>query len=385
VSDDMGTSVYGEALESFRDVVRTFYRKEVEPRISECEANGVPLDLWRKAGEAGLLGVCVPEEYGGAGDEGLAIVIGSEEIGYSPAGATIGAFLGTDICTLFLARNGSEAQKREWFPKILTGEAIQCMGMTEPGSGSDAFQAKTTAVRSGDEYVINGTKHFISNGGKANLIYVIARTDPSSRGGRGLSVIIVPGGTPGLTQRRMKTMGYAGGDTGELSFTDVRVPVTNLIGEEGRAPELFHSIMALDRLQVCSRALMEAKLAFELTLDYVRQRRIFGQRIVDFQNTQFKLAQIEVDLEVGRAYLDKLIEKYRAQEFTDRDGSVCKIWFADMVKRSVDECVQLWGGAGWMDSSVISRLYTATRLHPIHVGPNEMHKSLMGRNYVRDR
>jgi acyl-CoA dehydrogenase len=381
----MAASIYGEALEAFRDSVRTFYRKEVEPRLPELETHGVTAQLWRKAGEAGLLGVCVPQEYGGAGDEGLAIVIGSEELGYSPAGPTVGAFLGTDICTLFLARNGSEAQKREWFPKILSGEAIQCMAMTEPGSGSDAFQAKTTAVRQGDQFVINGTKHFISNGGKANLIYVIARTDPASRGGRGLSVIIVPGGTPGLTQRRMKTMGYAGGDTGELAFSDVRVPLSNLVGEEGKAPGLFHSIMALDRLQVCSRALMEAKLAFEVTLEYVRSRKIFGQRVVDFQNTQFRLAQVEVDLDVGRAYLDKLIEKYRAGEFTDRDGSVCKIWFSDMVKRSVDECVQLWGGAGWMDSSVISRLYTATRLHPIHVGPNEMHKSLMGRNYTRER
>ena len=196
----MPVSIYGEALESFRDAVRTFYRKEVEPRIAELEAHGVTHELWRKAGAAGLLGVCVPEEYGGAGDEGLAIVIGSEELGYSPAGPTVGAFLGTDICTLFLARNGTEAQKREWFPKILTGEAIQCMGMTEPGSGSDAFQARTTAVRDGDQFVINGTKHYISNGAKANLIYVIARTDAAARGAKGLSVIIVPAGTPGIAR-----------------------------------------------------------------------------------------------------------------------------------------------------------------------------------------
>jgi acyl-CoA dehydrogenase len=376
-------SVYGEELEMFRDAVRSFYRREVEPRVRETEENGVSRELWRKAGEAGLLGVCVPEEYGGAGDEGLAIVICTEELGYSPAGPTVGAFLGTDICTLFLAKHGSEVQKREWFPRIMTGEAIQCMGMTEPGSGSDAFAARTTARREGDEYVINGTKHFISNGAKASLIYVIARTNPEIAGARGLSVIIVPGGTPGLEQRRMDTMGYAGGDTGELFFTDVRVPVANLVGEEGGAASMFHSIMALDRLQVCSRCLMEAKLAFELTVDYVRQRTIFKQRVVDFQNSQFQLAEVEVDLEVGRAYLDKLVEKYKAGEFSDRDGSVCKIWFADMVKRSVDKCLQLWGGAGWMNENVISRLYTATRLHPIHVGPNEMHKSLLGRAYVK--
>src|SRR5262249_12686590 len=158
-------------------------------------------------------------------------------------------------------------------------------------------------------------------------------------------MIIVPGGVPGLEQRRMKTMGYPGGDTGELYFTNVRVPAANLVGEEGGAARIFHSIMALDRLQVCARALMGARLAFDLTLDYVRQRKIFGHRVVDFQNTQFKLAQMEIDVEVGRAYLDKLIQQYRAKAFTERDGSICKVWFADMVKRTVDECVQLWGGA----------------------------------------
>jgi acyl-CoA dehydrogenase len=375
-------SVYGEELEIFRGEVRAFYRREVEPRVHEFEANGVPLELWRKAGDAGLLGVCVPEEYGGAGDDGLAIVVGSEELGYSPAGATVGAFLGTDICTLFLALNGTEEQKRFWFPRIISGEAIQAMGMTEPQSGSDAFQASTTAILEGGKYVINGTKHYISNGAKANLLYIVARTNPEQRGARGLSVILVPGGAPGLQQRRMKTMGYPGGDTGELFFNNVRVPVASLVGAEGGAGKLFHAIMALDRLQVCARALMEAKLGFESTLDYVRQRKIFRQRVVDFQNTQFKLAQVETDLEVGRAYLDSLVVKYREGTFTERDGSICKIWFSDMVKRTIDECLQLWGGAGWMDSSPIARLYTATRLHPIHVGPNELHKSLMGRAYV---
>ena len=376
-------SVYGEDLEMFRDSVRAFYRKEVEPNVAQFEADGVSRELWRKAGEAGLLGVCVPEEYGGAGDEGLAIVIGSEELGYSPAGPTVGAFLGTDICTLFLANNGTEEQKQRWFPTILTGETIQCMGMTEPGSGSDAFKLRTTAVRDGDEFVINGSKHYISNGYKANLLYIIARTDPEKKGAAGLSVIMVEGGMPGLEQRRMDTLGYTGGDTGEMFFNDVRVPVSNRVGQEGDAMKMFHSIMALDRLQVCSRALMEAKLAFQVTLDYVRQREIFGQRVVDFQNTQFKLAEAEVQLDVGRAYLDSLIAKYRENKFTDRDGSICKIWFSDMVSKVVSELLQLWGGAGWMNTSPIAKLFTAARLHPIHVGPNEMHKSLMGRNYTR--
>ena len=248
-------SVYGEDLEMFRDQIRAFYRREVEPRVGEIAENGVPRDIWLKAGAAGLLGVTVPEEYGGAGDAGLAIVLGAEELGYSPAGPTVGAFLGTDISSMWLAEYGTEAQKREWFPKIISGEAIQAMAMTEPQSGSDAFACRTTAVRDGDDYVINGSKCFISNGGKADLIFVICRTDTEvKRGARGLSAIIVPGGTPGLTQRRMKTMGYPGGDTGELFFEDVRVPVTNLVGEEGNAAGMFHINMALDRLEVGARA-----------------------------------------------------------------------------------------------------------------------------------
>jgi acyl-CoA dehydrogenase len=383
-SDPTSGSMYGEHLEAYRDALRTFYRKEVEPRLKEFEAaGGATREIWRKAGEAGLLGVCVPEEYGGAGDDGLAIVIGSEELGYSVAGATLGAFLGTDICSLFLVHNGTPEQKRQWFPSILSGETIQCMGMTEPQTGSDAFSARTSAVRQGDEYVINGSKCFISNGAKADLIYVIARTDPNGRGARGLSMIMVPAKTAGVTQRRMKTMGYPAGDTGELFFDNVRVPLSNLVGEEGNAPKMFHRIMALDRLQVSARSYGVMQSAFGMTLDYVRKRKIFGQRVVDFQNTQFKLAEIEVETDVARAYLADLIRKYREDCFTDRDGSRCKIWFTDVENRIVDTCVQLWGGSGWMDEMPISRMYTASRVQKIYVGPNELHKSILGRSYLQ--
>ena len=377
-------SAYGEEIELFRDTLRHFFRKEIEPRAKEIEVSGVSRDIWLKAGEAGLLGVCIPQEYGGAGDDGLAIVMGAEELGYSPVGPTLGACFGTDICTLFLIKHGTEAQKQQWFPSILSGETIQCMGMTEPQSGSDAFAARTTAIRDGDEYVINGSKCFISNGSKADLIYLIARTDPAVRGARGLSIVLVESKTPGVTQRRLKTMGYPGGDTGELFFDDVRVPASNLLGEEGGAAATFHSIMALDRLQVCARAIGVARCAFEMTLEYVRKREIFGQRVIDFQNSQFKLAEVEVDIEVGQAYMDKLLDKFRAREFKDRDGSCCKLWFSEMEMRVVDKCLQLWGGNGWMDEMPISRMYTAARLQPIHVGTNELHKSLMGRRYVRD-
>jgi alkylation response protein AidB-like acyl-CoA dehydrogenase len=375
-------SIYGEDLEMFRASLRSFYRKEVEPNVKSFEANGVGYDIWRKAGAAGLLGVCVPEEYGGAGDEGLAIVIGAEELGYSPAGASAGAFLGTDICTLFLRSHGTEAQKQKYFPTILTGETVQCMGMTEPESGSDAIAIRTTAVRDGDDYVLNGSKCFISNGAKANLLYIIAKTDPAARA-KGMSIILVERGTPGLTQRRMKTMGYAGGDTGEIFLDNVRVPVSNLLGPEGGALRIFQTQMALDRLQVCARSLGAAQAAFEMTLEYTRNRKIFGQRVIDFQNTQFKLAEIETDLAIGRAYMDELVRKYRKGTFNDRDGWRCKVWFPEMEFRTLDTCVQLWGGNGWMDEMPISRMFTAARVQRIYAGATELQKSLLGREYVK--
>jgi len=374
-------SMYGAELDMFRTSVRRFFREEIEPNVKAFEANGIGRDIWRKAGAAGLLGAAIPEQYGGAGADRLAIVICYEEQAYSRAGASIGSFLGTDLQTVLLIDHGTEQQKQRWFPTILTGETILATAMTEPGAGSDATAIRTTALRDGDEYVINGSKCFISNGNKADLIFVIAKTDPAAKA-RGMSVIMVPGDVPGLTRHRMKGMGYAAGDTGELFFDNVRVPVANLLGEEGAALGMFHSLMALDRLQISGYSLGAAQLAFELTLDYVRQRQIFGKRVVDFQNTQFKLAEMEVELELGRAYMGRLIAKYRQGEFGDRDGWMCKIWFPEMLGRVIDSCVQLWGGSGWMDDNIISRIYTSARVQRIFAGATELQKSLMGRHYV---
>jgi acyl-CoA dehydrogenase len=374
-------SVYSEELEMFRGTVRAFLKKELEPRIREFDDKGSDRTFWRAAGKAGLLGTIIPEEFGGPGADPLSIVIVSEELGRCPAAASVGSSISSDIATGFLVHNGTEAQKKYWAPKILSGDAIQAMAMTEPESGSDAASIRTKAVREGDNYVINGAKCYISNGYKADLIYVIAKTDPAARS-RGMSVIIVPGDTPGVTRRRMNTMGYRGGDTGEIFFDDVKVPVTNLIGEEGSAMKMFHRTMALDRLQICGRALGVAEAAFEMTKEYVRNRRIFGQRLVDFQNTQFKLAEMEVDVTVGRALMDSLVRKYQVNEFTDQDGSIAKIWIPEMEGRVLDACVQLWGGNGFMDDMPISRMFTAARVDRIFAGATELQKSMMGRKYL---
>jgi alkylation response protein AidB-like acyl-CoA dehydrogenase len=375
-------SAYGEELEMFRATVRAFFRKELVPRAREFDDKGSDRAFWHAAGKAGLLGTIIPEEYGGPGADPLSIMIVSEELGRCPAAASIGSSISSDIATGFLIHNGTEAQKKYWAPKILSGDAIQAMALTEPEAGSDASAIRTTAHREGDHYVINGAKCFISNGHKADLIYAIAKTDPAARA-KGMSVIIVPGDTPGVTRRRMNTMGYRGGDTGEIFFSDVRVPLTNLVGEEGGAMKMFHRTIALDRMQICARALGAAEAGFEMTLEYVRNRKMFGQRLVDFQNTQFKLAEMEVDVKVGRALLNEMIRKYRAGTFTDDDGSTVKIWIPEMEARVLDSCVQLWGGYGFMDDSPISRMYTAARVDRIFAGATELQKSMMARKYLK--
>ncbi len=375
-------SPYGEELEMFRSSVQAFFRKELEPHYRKFDDTGLTLEFWRKAGDAGLLGVEIPEEYGGPGADPLAVLVVSEELGRLPAGATVGSCITTDIMTGFLVDYGTEAQKKQWFPGILSGEVIQSMALTEPESGSDAVSIRTTAIRDGDHYVINGSKCFMSNGAKSNLVYVIAKTDPTA-GARGMSAIMVPGGTPGFTQRAMKTMGYRGGDTGELFFDNVRVPVSNVLGVEGGAMKMFQKTIALDRLQVAARSQTAAETAFAMTLEHTKNRKLFKQRLVDFQNTQFKLAEMETDIMVGRTLMHEMIRKYRSGTFTDRDGSMVKLWITDMEGRVLDTCVQMWGGTGWMDDHPIARMYTAARVTRIFVGSNELQKHMIARQYVR--
>jgi acyl-CoA dehydrogenase len=378
---DTEESPYGEEMEMYRDLVRSYFEREVEPRYREFEESGVPRDVWRKAGEYGILGATIPQEYGGPGANRFAIMVAAEELGYAPSGATAGSFIGTDICTNFLVDHGTEEQKQKYFPGILSGDLIQCMAMTEAESGSDAFGARTTAVRDGDHYVINGSKIYISNGSKADLIYVLAKTDPAARA-KGMSVIIVERGTPGLTQRRMITQGYKGGDTGELFFDDVRVPVGNLVGQENGAAGLFVNTLALDRLQIVARSIGAVQRAFELTLEHCQTRRLFGQRLIDFQNTQFVLAQMETEIRVGRGFYNALLRKVRSDTITDAEASMAKIWLCELEFKTLDACLQLWGGQAWMDDHPISRMFTAARVQRVFAGATELMKAVIARRYL---
>lgn len=373
-------SAYGEELEMVRDSARAFLQRDVEPRMAELQ-DGTDAKFWHDAGQAGLLGVAVPEEYGGPGFDPLAICVVSEELGRSPAGATLGSCLNADMSTMFLVHYGTDAQKRRWCPGILSGDVIQCTALTEPDSGSDAASIRSTAVRDGDEWVLNGNKVYISNGVKAHVIYFIAKTDPKQRG-RGMSMFAVPADTPGTSRRLMKTMGFAGGDTAELFFDNVRVPADALVGQEGQGLAMFQPIIALDRMQICARSQGAAEAAFALTLEHCQGRRIFGQRLIDFQNTQFMLADMEVEIALGRALLDDAVRKYRAGELSDRDSVKLKIFHPEMEFRVIDKCVQLFGGAGYMDDMVISRMFTAARVQRIYAGATELQKAMLARYYV---
>jgi acyl-CoA dehydrogenase len=374
-------AAYGEELETFRRTVRSFFQRELETRVKYFEKNGTDRAFWRAAGAAGLLGVFVPEEYGGPGADPLAIMVVSEELGRSPAGATVGSCLNADMSTLFMVNFGNDAQKREWLPGVVTGEVIQATALTEPDSGSDAASIRTSALKDRDHYLINGSKCFISNGSKADLLYVIVKTAPEARA-RGTSLLLVPGDTPGLTRTNQPTMGFRGGDTSDLHFDNVRVPFANLLGNEGEGLKMFQPVISLDRMQICARSQGSAESAFEMTLEHVRTRKIFGQRLIEFQNTQFKLAEMETEIALGRSFLNEIIRKYRAGTCTENDTSMLKSWLPEMEGRVLDGCLQFWGGSGFMDETPISRMFTAARVQRIYAGATELQKAMVARRYL---
>jgi acyl-CoA dehydrogenase len=365
---------YTEEHEMFRRTVRTFLDKELEPHYRRyADKGGVDKEFWRKAGAAGILGSGVPEEFGGPGADFVFNVILAEELGRSVGSALTGSSLMADIATYILMGFGTPQQKSKYAAGILSGEISQAMPLTEPDAGSDATAIKTTAIRAGNEYVLNGDKFFISNGASADVLYVVAKTDPTLRG-RGMSVIIVDANTPGVSRRKIPMVGWPAGDTGEINLRDVRVPVENLLGKEGEAMRILMSTFLEDRLQIAARCVGAADTALNLTLAYVKERKVSGQRVIDFQNTQFVLAEVKTDLEVGRAFLDQSIMKLRDKKLTFEEGAMLKLWVTEMENRVVDKCQQLFGGAGQMRDTPIAQMYTAARIQRIYAGTSELQK-----------
>lgn len=376
---------YSDEHEAFRRTVRTFLDREHEPNLERFEKlGGVDREFWRKAGAVGLLGTAVTEDYGGYGNGDFTfIAIMAEELGRTVGSATTGTSLMTDIVTYMLVNHGSEEQKKKYIPGILAGDYSQAMPLTEPDVGSDATAITTTAIRDGDEYVINGSKYFISNGTKANLLYVVVKTDPSA-GARGMSVILVePDKAQGLERHKIDVMGWSAGDTGALYFGDVRVPATNLLGNEGDGMKMLMQTFPEDRVQIAARCLGAASKALELTIEYVKERKVGGQRVIDFQNTQFMLAECKADVAIGEVMVDTALMKLREDQLTFDDVSILKLWATEMEGRVLDKCVQLHGGAGLMDANPISRMYTAARIQRIYAGTSEVQKVTIARSLMK--
>ena len=366
----------------FRDQVRRFIANEITPHHAGWEKDGiVPRSAWLKAGAAGLLCTEVPEEYGGGGGDFLFGAIMIEEM--ARAGATGPTFyLHSDIVAPYLVHYGTEAQKRRWLPPMATGEAIVALGMTEPSGGSDVQAMRTTAIRDGDDYVINGQKVFITAGFNADLVVLACKTDPKARA-RGVSLILVETDRPGFQRGRMlEKIGCKGQDTAELFFTDLRVPAANLLGEEGRGFYQLMKELAQERLVQSIRAIASSEAALDWTLDYTQQRKMFGQTLADFQNTQFKLAEMKADLTMQRVFVDRCIELHLKGALDAVDAAMCKLVSTELQGRVMDQCLQFFGGWGYMWEYPIARAFVDARLGRIGGGSVEVMKQIIARSMM---
>ena len=375
-------SLWSAEHQIFRQTVRNFLHTEVEPFVDDwVEAHAIPRSFWLKAAEAGLLGVDIPPAYGGPGGDFLMRLVIAEELGYSVAGASMAPSLIADGTAEILYRSANEEQRRAYLPRMCRGEMLFGLAITEPDSGSDVSSIRTTARRDGNEWVINGAKTYITQASIADAFMVVARTGDEP-GFRGLSVIIVEADRPGFRRgRALKKMGVNASNTGELMFEDVRVPVENLLGAEGKGMAICLGGVNMDRITWPLIAHAAAQRAFDETVEFVKNRKAFGQTVFDFQNTQFKLAEIKTELAVGRAFLDHLIRDYQAHGRLDTlKCAMAKMWLPEMEARVLDTCVQLHGGAGYMDEYPVSRLYTAARLHRIFAGTAEIMRLLVARS-----
>ena len=371
-----------EDLILLEEQARRFLAAEFGPHLEKWhEDHFYPREVWTKAGKAGLLCASMPEEYGGAGGTFAHEAVIDRE--YALAGFdTFGATLHSGIVAPYILRYGTEEQKRRWLPKLATGEMVGAIAMSEPGTGSDLQGVRTTAKRSGNGYVLNGSKTFITNGQHANLIIVVAKTDPK-QGSKGVSLMVVESGdASGFRRgRKLKKLGMDSADTSELFFEDVSLPAESLLGiEEGQGFYQLMKELPQERLIVSIHAVAMIERALGLTIDYVKQRQAFGKKIIDFQNTQFVLAECKSEATVAKVFLDHCIERHVKGELDTVTASMAKYWLTDLVGKIVDRCLQLFGGYGYMDEYPISRLYRDARVLRIYAGTNEIMKLLIARS-----
>ena len=378
-------TLFSEEHEIFRETVRRFVEKEITPYHAQWEEDGiVPRELWLKAGAEGLLCCTVPEEYGGLGADYLFDVVVFEELWRAGASGP-GFLIHTDLVATYLMSFGTEEQKRHWLPKMVRGEAIGSLGMTEPHAGSDLKEIRTRAVRDGDDFVINGQKVFISNGQMCDILVLATKTD-SAAGAHGISLFLVEGDRPGFKRgRNLEKLGMKAQDTSELFFEDVRVPATNLLGQEGKGFPQMMTKLAQERLAQAIRSATVTETIIEWTVDYTSERKAFGQTIADFQNTQFVLADLKARGTAIRVFTDRCIQLFMEGKLDPVDAAMAKMVTSELHCETADKCLQLFGGWGYMWEYPICRAYADSRIVKIAGGSIEIMKTIIAREMFKGK
>ena len=373
-----------QEIELFRDMVQRFLQQEVTPQYDQWEKGHLmPREFWHTMGEAGLLLVDMPEDYGAAGASMAICQLIQEEMclaGYHGLANNYG--MHSNIIAPYLNNLATEEQKARWMPGMVSGEVVTGIAMTEPGAGSDLAGMRTTAVKDGDDYIINGSKTFITNGFHADMMIVCAKTD-TSKGAKGISLFLVDALLPGYTKgRRIEKIGQHCSDTVELFFENLRVPASALLGQENQG--FIHLMEELPRERMgCSvQAVAHAEGALRLTIDYVKERKAFGQSISQYQNTRFKLADLKGELETCRALLEKNLRKFEQGQMTVADAALLKLTTTEMQQRMVNECLQFFGGYGYTDEYPISRFYRDARVQTIYAGTSEIMREMVARDFL---
>ncbi len=379
----MERTLFSEEHDLFRAAFRQFVEKEIVPHHLDWERDGiVPRELFAAAGASGFLGMDVPEAYGGGGAEEFTynMIIGEEVQRSGTGGAGLGITLHNDICIPYFTSLCTEEQKQRWLPGICSGELITAIAMTEPGIGSDLASMSTTAIRDGDRYVVNGSKTFITNGINADLVIVAVKTDPTQRH-KGMSLLVLERGMEGFERgRNLEKVGLHSQDTAELFFTDVSVPVDNLLGTEGQGfVHLVHNLPQ-ERLSIAAAGVAAAEAALGWTLDYVKERQAFGQPVGSFQSSRFALAEMRTEIDIARVFVDRCVEALSSASLTAEEAAEAKWWCTELQKRVVDRCVQLHGGYGYMLEYPIARAYLDARITTIYGGTTEIMKEIVGRS-----
>ncbi|MBN24211.1 MAG: acyl-CoA dehydrogenase [Alteromonadaceae bacterium] len=363
----------------FRDTVKKFAENEIVPHLEEWdEAGGVDRKLWNTLGEMGFLCTNIDEAYNGAGCDRLFSMILLEELApYGGLGISIA--MHSDIVAPYIQRYGSEELKQKYLPKMVSGELIGALAMTEPGAGSDVKAIRTTAVKDGEHYIINGSKIFISNGYESGVVVVVAKTDPSA-GAKGVSLFVIDESMAGFEKgNKLKKIGMKAQDTAELFFNDMRVPVENLLGEENKGFFYLMDELPWERLQIAISAVACAQDAYDRTVAYTKERLVFGKTVASFQNSKFKLAEMKSEIQIAQVFVDRCMELVLERKLDAETVSMAKYWCSDLQCKVVDECVQLHGGYGYMQEYPVARAWVDARAQRIYGGTNEIMKELISR------